>query len=93
MARCAVPAPCRRGTGAPLSNRFVALGAEYSAAERGGDGAARHPYLCLIAPGRNGHEISELTDRFRASRDGLRWAFTVFGVALQSPRPYHRQDL
>ena len=58
--RCGVPAPCRRGTGASLRDRFGALGTESSAAERGGDGAARHPYLCLIAPGRNGHEMSEL---------------------------------
>ena len=52
--RCGVPAPCRRGTGASSNDRFAALGTERSAAERGGDGAARHPYLCFAAPGRNG---------------------------------------
>jgi len=39
---------------------LVALGTECSAAERGGDGAARHPYLCFVAPGRSGPEISWL---------------------------------
>ena len=52
--RCGVPAPRGRGTGASSYDGFVALGTERSAAERGGDGAARHPYLCVAAPGRNG---------------------------------------
>ena len=52
--RCGVPAPCRRGTGASPSDGLVALATECSAAERGGDGAARHPYLCFTAPGRKG---------------------------------------
>jgi hypothetical protein len=58
--RCGVPAPCRRGTGASLSDGFVTLATECSAAERGGDGAARHPYLCFAALGRNGCEICGL---------------------------------
>jgi hypothetical protein len=48
--RCGVPAPCRRGTGASQSDGFVALGMECSAAERGGDSAARHPYLRFAVP-------------------------------------------
>jgi hypothetical protein len=47
--RCGVPAPCRRGTGPSPSDQFVALGTECSAAERGRDGAARHPYLGFVA--------------------------------------------
>ena len=58
--RCGVPAPCRRGTGASPSDQFVALGTECSAAERGGDGAARHPYLGFFASRGNAHEISGL---------------------------------
>src|SRR6185369_16321044 len=58
--RCGVPAPCRRGTGVLPSDQFVALGTECSAAERGGDGAARHPYLGFVASRGNAHEISEL---------------------------------
>jgi hypothetical protein len=58
--RCGVPAPCRRGTGASLSDGFVTLATECSAAERGGDGAARHPYLCFAALGRNGCETCGL---------------------------------
>jgi len=49
--RCGVPAPCRRGTGASPRDQFVALGTECSAAERGGGGAARHPYLGFVATG------------------------------------------
>ena len=56
--RCGVPAPCRRGTGASPIDQFVALVTECSAAERGGDGAARHPYLCFVAPGRSSQEMS-----------------------------------
>ena len=55
--RCGVPAPCRRGTGASPGDGFVTLGTECSAAERGGDGAARHPYLCFVARCRNDREI------------------------------------
>jgi len=58
--RCGVPAPCRRGTGVLPSDQFVALGTECSAAERGGDGAARHPYLGFVASRGNAHEISGL---------------------------------
>jgi phosphate-selective porin OprO/OprP len=58
--RCGVPAPCRRGTGDSPSDQFVPLGTECSAAERGGDGAARHPYLGFVASRGNAHEISEL---------------------------------
>jgi hypothetical protein len=56
--RCGVPAPYRRRTGVSPSDRFVALRTECSAAERGGDGAARHPYLCFVALRRNSDEIS-----------------------------------
>jgi len=38
----------------------VALGTECSAAERGGDGAARHPYLGFVASGGNSGQISGL---------------------------------
>ena len=43
-----------------LTERWIhgPVAAKCSAAERGGDGAARHPYLCFVAPGRKGHEIS-----------------------------------
>ena len=41
--RCGVPAPFGRGTGDLPSYGFVALDTECSAAERGGDGVARHP--------------------------------------------------
>ena len=58
--RCGVPAPRKRGTGASQSDQFMALGTECSAAERGGDGAARHPYLGFVASRRNAHEISGL---------------------------------
>jgi hypothetical protein len=60
MPRCGGPAPCRRGTVASPGDGFVALGTECSAAERGGDGAARHPYLGFVASGRNSHEIPGL---------------------------------
>ena len=60
--RCGVPAPCRRGTGPSPTDQFVALGTECSAAERGGDGAARHPYLGFVASRGNAHEISGLID-------------------------------
>jgi hypothetical protein len=53
-----VGTPRRRGTGVSPSDRFVALRTECSAAERGGNGAARHPYLCFVALRRNSHEIS-----------------------------------
>ncbi|MEO8426978.1 MAG: hypothetical protein ABI651_07700, partial [Verrucomicrobiota bacterium] len=58
--RCGVPAPCRRGTGGSPGDGFVSLATECSAAERGGDGAARHPYLCLAALGKIGREICGL---------------------------------
>jgi len=46
----------------------MAPGPERSAAARGGDGAARHPYLCFIASGGNVHEISGLETADEASR-------------------------
>jgi len=54
--RCGAPAPCRRGTGASPSEGFLGLLKACSAAERGGGGAARHPYHSFAAPGRNGYE-------------------------------------
>ena len=57
--RCGVPAPCRRGTGASPSDGFVALAKACSAAERGGDGVACHPYLGFVASRGNAHDISK----------------------------------
>ncbi|MEO8427451.1 MAG: hypothetical protein ABI651_10095 [Verrucomicrobiota bacterium] len=65
--RCGVPAPCRRGTGASPSVGFMALATGNSAADRGGDGAARHPYLCFTAPGGYGYEIFGPSPRFRVA--------------------------
>ena len=57
-----VGTPRRRGTGASRSDGFVTLATKCSAAERGGYGAARHPYLCFAALGRNGCEICGLSE-------------------------------
>ena len=43
--RCGVPAPSRRGTFAPRHDHRARDNAHGSAAARGGDGAARRPYL------------------------------------------------
>ena len=67
--RCGVPAPCRRGPGLSPSDQFVALGTKCSAAERGGDGAARHPYLGFVASRGNAHD----TSRLRRRKDQGRW--------------------
>ena len=47
--RCGVPAPFRRGTFAPRHGHRARDNAHGSAAARGGDGAARRPYLSLRA--------------------------------------------